>query len=70
MSQHVPESLMNGIGGLSGSGPAFVSCHRDRHYYKKMKTVAYFNSFYSGISHHRSISGRSCENGCAEANGD
>jgi len=26
MSQNVSESLMNSIGGLSGSGPAFVSC--------------------------------------------
>lgn len=29
MSQNVPESLINSIGGLSGSGPAFVSCYND-----------------------------------------
>lgn len=27
VSQNVPENLMNSIGGLSGSGPAFVSCN-------------------------------------------
>lgn len=38
ISQNVPESLVNAIGGLSGSGPAFVSCYNNITVTRELKT--------------------------------
>lgn len=71
MSQFVPESLMNAIGGLSGSGPAFVSYHNNIIISRKLIIIILIILLYfAGISYHRSIGGWRCKDGCTKANGD
>lgn len=66
--ENVPESLMNAIGGLSGSGPAYVGIINIIYFF--LKQTLKLNKISLGISCYRSISRWCCEDGCSKTNGN